>query len=82
MELLQGSDQHWVNFFGAKYLQKSQFVSVKGSAGPSSTWRSPLRAKEFINKGAKWSLDNKKTIKFWTDWWVDIATALCPQQGP
>ncbi|GAA0160774.1 hypothetical protein LIER_17252 [Lithospermum erythrorhizon] len=51
--------------YKAKYFPHTSFWNAKLGQSPSLTWRSLLTARDLLDKGAKWSVENGNIIEVW-----------------
>ena len=54
----------------AKYFMNSSFMDAQVGKNPSYIWRSILAAKLVIKKGARWVVDDGRSIKIWEEKWI------------
>lgn len=65
--LLQKDNSLFFRVFKARFLSNGTILDAKDSASASYAWKSILKGREVILKGALWRVGDRKQIKIWRD---------------
>ena len=68
--LLQDDHSLFFRVFKARFFPNGTFLDAKDSASASYAWKSILKGREVILKGALWRVGDGKKIKIWGDNWL------------
>ena len=68
--LLQDDHSLFFRVFKARFFPNGTFLDAKDSASASYDWKSILKGREVILKGALWRVGDGKKIKIWGDNWL------------
>ncbi|KAK9913636.1 hypothetical protein M0R45_037446 [Rubus argutus] len=60
----------WVRILKARYFNHCKFFQAKIGSRSSWAWSSILAGRETISLGARWQVNNGKSIQVWEDRWV------------
>ncbi|GFZ01931.1 hypothetical protein Acr_15g0005400 [Actinidia rufa] len=60
----------WVRVIRSKCLANGKTVWDKLATSASQTWKSFYGGTEILQRGLRWQLGNRRTIRFWTDLWL------------
>lgn len=61
----------------AKYYQHESFFQVQQRRNDSYAWKSILHGRELLMKGLKRGVGNGRSLKVWTEPWVEDEEGLC-----
>lgn len=75
--LLQKDNSLFFRVFKARFLSNGTILDAKDSASASYAWKSILKGREVILKGALWRVGDGKQIKIWGDNW--LPTKILPK---
>lgn len=75
--LLQKDNSLFFRMFKARFLSNGTILDAKDSASASYAWKSILKGREVILKGALWRVGDRKQIKIWGDNW--LPTKILPK---
>ena len=68
--LLHNKDSLLHRVFKSKFFPNCSFMEAPYSPSGSYTWRSILKGREVLVRGARWRVGNGKSIKIWDDPWL------------
>lgn len=68
--LLQEDNSLFFRVFKARFPSNGTILDAKDSASASHAWKSILKGRELILKGALWRVGDGKQIKIWRDNWL------------
>ncbi|KAL4621953.1 hypothetical protein ACB092_06G264100 [Castanea dentata] len=68
--LLHNHDSLFYKVFKSRFFPKCSILEAKGGHGGSYTWRSILKGREVIRRGARWRVGDGESIKIWGDKWL------------
>ena len=68
--LLHNKDSLLHKVFKSKFFPNCSFMEAPHSPSGSYTWRSILKGREVLVRGARWRVGNGKSIKIWDDPWL------------
>ena len=84
-KILAEPDNVWVRLIKYKYLRSANILEYKKTGNSSSQWAKLTTLIDKFKTGLIWSVENGKTIKFWTDNWISTSSLRsrddCPQIG-
>lgn len=75
--LLQKDNSLFFRVFKARFLSNGTILDAKDSDSASYAWKSILKGREVILKGALWRVGDRKQIKIWGDNW--LPTKILPK---
>ena len=61
----------------AKYFENTDIMNASLGAKPSYAWRSILHGRDLLEKGLKCSVGNGRSLKVWTDCWLEDEDGVC-----
>ena len=68
--LNQHPDSFTHRVFKAKYFVECTFMEAQVGKKPSYVWRSLMAAKETIEVGSRWLIENGRKVNIWRDKWL------------
>ena len=68
--LLYNTNSLFYKVFRSKFFPNCSIMEAKEGYGGSYAWRSILKGREVISRGAKWRVGNGESIKLWGDKWL------------
>ena len=68
--LLHNKDSLLHRVFKSKFFPNCSFMEAPDSSSGSCAWRSILKGREVLARGARWRVGNGKSIKIWDDPWL------------
>ena len=68
--LLHNKDSLLHRVFKSKFFPNCSFMEALDSSSGSYTWRSILKGREVLARGARWRVGNRMSIKIWDDPWL------------
>ena len=68
--LLHDDNSFFYRVFKARFFPKGSILEAKDSSSASYVWRSILKGRDVISKGALWRVGDGKQIKIWGDNWL------------
>ncbi|CAN1157728.1 Putative ribonuclease H protein At1g65750 [Linum perenne] len=75
--ILTKPEELWVRTIFSKYLIRNNWgFTLKRKTGFSSLWRGVLKVWDHTLQGLRWSVNNGRATKFWTDKWLDSGITL------
>lgn len=60
----------WVQVLKDKYIKFGDFQSAKVPSNASWRWRSIVKGRNVIERGAAWRVGDGKSLNLWTNWWI------------
>ena len=54
----------------ARYFPESNFMEAQLGKKPSHTWRSLMAAREVLDRGLRWNIGNRQSVRIWAHRWL------------
>ena len=68
--LLHNRSSPFSKVFKARFFPNCSIMEAKDSKGGSYAWRSILKGRNFIQRGARWRVGDGKSITIWQHRWI------------
>ena len=73
--LLHNKNSLFYKVFKSKFFPNFTIMDAKEGQSGSYAWRSIVKGREVIRRGAKWRVGNGESIKLWGDSWLPSLTS-------
>ena len=70
--LLHNTNSFFYKVFKSKFFPNCSIMEANEGYWGSYAWRSILKGREVIRRGAKWRVGNGESIKLWGDKWLPL----------
>lgn len=78
-KMLKKKDSLWVQVMQGKYIRGQEFRQVETGQNPSWVWKSIVKNKSQLKKGACYLIGNGRDVAVWKDPWVPSIPSFKPK---